>query len=482
MNFKPFDEEAKHLIDDYTRNNGYKGSDYSWNAFLSWFSDIEYAHEDNVLYIRILDGGIFKYMLPLYNKSLDIEKALDKLPPRSILAFVTKPRKEELAHLYDSYKNRDWAEYIYASEEFISLKENKWRKKRQFRDKFLREYSNQYTTEKYKKEDKGDVFKLEEEWALGQEVPREKKTTIAKEESLLNQWLEESLKGNLTCDVLRINGDLAGCAIGEIMASGNAVQMYEKANIRYTGVYTFLANQFAERNFSGCRYINRQEDLGIEGLKKSKLSYNPKVILEKYILMPKDMIQKEDGKAERDKIKEYLDKVSEPVKYDENKLSIRKLEAEDFNAVMAFLKYGIKSLEDKKWFMNYTDDELASALSKGNFQGAFVGDKLVSTACIDFDTQYGDTMKKICNDKSDKQYYELSGIMTHKNCQGRGLSKQLVSKLVEYAKKQMEGCVLCAVVQYDNEPSLKNLKQHGFVESGGKKYQEYNFKYLTLEV
>ena len=79
MNFKPFDEEAKHLIDEYTRNNGYKGSDYSWNAFLSWFSDIEYAHEDNVLYIRILDGGIFKYMLPLYNKSLDIEKALDKL-------------------------------------------------------------------------------------------------------------------------------------------------------------------------------------------------------------------------------------------------------------------------------------------------------------------------------------------------------------------------------------------------------------------
>lgn len=484
MNFKPFDEEAKKLISKYTLNNGYKGSDYSYNAFLSWFDDIEYAHESDVLYIRVLDGGILKYMLPVFNKQMGLEEALDKLPPDSILAFVTKPQKEELAHLYASYKNRDWAEYIYASDEFINLTSKKLHSKRNFRTRFLSNYSKNYAMEKLRPEDYSEISQLEEKWALGQNCPREQKQTIEKEGKLLSQWLDESIKGNLICDVLRIDGELVGCAIGEKMPNGNAVEMYEKANIDYIGIYTFLATEFAKRNFSDCRYINRQDDVGNEGLRQSKKSYSPKVILDKYVLFPRDIVakEKEEDKTERDVLATMLIDFNEPINYDEKKLVTKVLEYKHYNTVMAFLKYGIKDLEDKKWFMNYTDEELASALKNGHFLGTFIDNKLVSTCCIDFDKEYGDKLKEICNDKSNKRYYELSGIMTHKSCQGRGLSKTLISTQIEYARKRLQGAVLCAVVQYDNEPSLNNLKQHGFKEVAGKEYKEYKFKYLTLAI
>ena len=58
----------------------------------------------------------------------------------------------------------------------------------------------------------------------------------------------------------------------------------EKALADVQGAYPMLCSQFASHNAKGLSFINREEDLGIEGLRKSKLSYNPAFLHIKYIL------------------------------------------------------------------------------------------------------------------------------------------------------------------------------------------------------
>ena len=61
---------------------------------------------------------------------------------------------------------------------------------------------------------------------------------------------------------------------------------FEKALREYDGVYAVINNEFA-KTLTQYEYINREEDMGLEGLKKSKLSYNPVIILDRWNAKPK---------------------------------------------------------------------------------------------------------------------------------------------------------------------------------------------------
>ncbi len=82
--------------------------------------------------------------------------------------------------------------------------------------------------------------------------------------------------------ILRSDGRLVGFTIGEKLNSDTFVVHIEKADQTVQGAYPTLCNEFAKACADDCRYINREEDLGIEGLRKSKLSYHPEFLLEKY--------------------------------------------------------------------------------------------------------------------------------------------------------------------------------------------------------
>ena len=85
------------------------------------------------------------------------------------------------------------------------------------------------------------------------------------------------LKGGM----LKSNGEIVGFTIGEQLNSDTFVVHIEKALSNVQGAYTAVCNQFAKANASELTYINREEDLGIEGLRKSKLSYRPVFMVDK---------------------------------------------------------------------------------------------------------------------------------------------------------------------------------------------------------
>ena len=79
-----------------------------------------------------------------------------------------------------------------------------------------------------------------------------------------------------------IDGKLAAFSLGQRISNEMAVIHIEKAPDSVDGLYTLINQQFVEHEWADVTYINREEDMGIEGMRKAKLSYRPVKFIEKY--------------------------------------------------------------------------------------------------------------------------------------------------------------------------------------------------------
>lgn len=84
--------------------------------------------------------------------------------------------------------------------------------------------------------------------------------------------------------VLRVDGEIVAFTIGEPVNEDTFVVHIEKAFSAVDGAYPMINQQFVEHELQGkYKYVNREEDLGVEGLRKAKLSYKPAFLIEKGI-------------------------------------------------------------------------------------------------------------------------------------------------------------------------------------------------------
>lgn len=476
--FVPFDLALKDLLREYLQGSDYVGSDYSYYAYINWFEKGEYLAAGDVLYLRAyVDDGMY-YWPPLIKKGspVTVTQAVAALPDDVSFAFCTESFISETYGGYYIYTHRDWAEYIYKAEDFIALSGKRYHAKRNHIAKFRKAYSSSMSP--ITAEDMQDIAAFEKEWLEAKGFEGGAEESADRESAIVKGWLQAVLTGELVGDVLRVDGKIAGIAIGEITPSGNAIEMYEKADISYEGVYSYLAHEFAARNFSGCKYINRQEDMGLEGLRKSKLSYYPEFLLEKYVLKPAKHVS--DCYAAR--TGKLFSKEVQKVKLPADKYDIRQLKDEEFDEVYGFLEREREGLKNKLFFLNYTPEELHGVLRDGYMAGAFVDGELAATCAVDFDREYGDKLAQICGEHNGRQYYEFSGIMTARKFRGMGVSSALCKHVMQKAVETLSPCILCAVVQFDNAPSLNNLKKLGFDAVTTKPYKEYTFTYLVKEI
>ncbi|MBR3969610.1 MAG: DUF2156 domain-containing protein [Ruminococcus sp.] len=200
------------------------------------------------------------------------------------ISGVTDSSLDMLKQLY-SYKftyflDRDSSDYIYLRSDLAELKGKKYHQKRNHLAKFNRIDSTfSFLSEKdfddcisfivsdYNNKSENDISHsaIAEQYAIN---------------TYFNHFEELGLSGG----IIRINNKIAAVTIGEKINSDTFCVHIEKADRSYDGIYTGICNRFVNECTVGCTYINREEDLGIEGLRKSKLSYHPIFLLNKYIV------------------------------------------------------------------------------------------------------------------------------------------------------------------------------------------------------
>jgi hypothetical protein len=95
---------------------------------------------------------------------------------------------------------------------------------------------------------------------------------------MLNNFDSLSVKGG----VIRVGGKIAALTLGEKMMQDMFVIHVEKANPDIQGLYQVINQEFLMREAGDCRFVNREQDMGVTGLRNAKMSYNPVKFIKKY--------------------------------------------------------------------------------------------------------------------------------------------------------------------------------------------------------
>lgn len=172
------------------------------------------------------------------------------------------------------------SDYVYNASDLINLSGKRFTQKRNHINKFMRLYS-QYEYTKVDESNLHECKRILDEWAEKNEanVDIDNSESIACHE-LCKNWERFALKGAL----IKVNDRYEAFTVGEQLNPDTAVIHIEKGNTDFHGIYTLINRDFCTNEWNEMKYINRQEDLGLPGLRKAKLSYNPEFMVNKFLV------------------------------------------------------------------------------------------------------------------------------------------------------------------------------------------------------
>lgn len=173
---------------------------------------------------------------------------------------------------------RDQADYVYLSQNLIQLTGRKYHSKKNHLNKFRKSFN--FTYELLMPDMVQECAHVLKKWCNWREC--EKNLIMRAEFEAVYQALLHYSELKLSGGLIRIENTVEAFAMGELMNRDTAIIHVEKANPKIQGSFTAINQQFAEHQWQDVKYINREQDLGVEGLRNAKLSYNPDHMVDKY--------------------------------------------------------------------------------------------------------------------------------------------------------------------------------------------------------
>lgn len=219
----------------------------------------------------------------------EIEKDAKECGERLQFAFVTEEQKEVLENAMPARfcysSDAGDSDYIYLRSELASLSGKAFHKKKNHFSKFVRTYPD------YKYYEIGacniyDAQKVADAWYY-EHLQDEDASQLA-EYKAIKEALENFEELGLIGGIIYVNDSPCSMTIASKINENTVDVHFEKAVGEYAlnGGYAAINKLFSEK-LDGVTWLNREEDIGIEGLRKAKLSYRPKIMLKKYSAVEK---------------------------------------------------------------------------------------------------------------------------------------------------------------------------------------------------
>ena len=290
------------ILDEYLDSYEYRSSGMSFTSMYMWRNintfrwDIigEYMWVSGMSYMQ--DGTFLPFLFPPMTRtgSYDKESLRESIYhckeifekkglPFSIWLIPENMTDEISAACPEMDLKADRAnyDYIYLTEDLKNLRGRAYHAKKNHLNFFKKNFEYEYATLTSDMTD--EVMKYIAKFNARKEIPLHEMELLEMEEEAMYDVFQNFEKAGYHGGAILIDGRIEALAAGGRLGKETMTEHIEKANVQYRGLYPAMNNEFCLNVASEFKYINREEDMGIENLRKAKLSYKPVKILEKYI-------------------------------------------------------------------------------------------------------------------------------------------------------------------------------------------------------
>ncbi len=268
-------------------------ADYAFANLLAWsgFYDSQWLERDGFLVIRFRIDGSEKraYLEPLGSgdrkKIMDFirQDATGKDEPLRLFSlsreFAESLRKMPAFDSLRIYPNRAFGNYIYPRLQLAELAGKKFHAKRNHVERFQKLYPEFHSREISPQEDLRALDRILEKWIRS----RKRMTkTVLEEKAAIKRFLGSYRELGLFGVILFVRDVPVAFSFGSRITRDTFCVHIEKADTSYEGAYAIINQLLAKSLPEEIRHVNREEDMGIPGLRKAKLSYHPETITEEF--------------------------------------------------------------------------------------------------------------------------------------------------------------------------------------------------------
>ena len=284
MNFKKTEITDRDIIQKYIKPEKAFGAHLNFTNMFIWQEgyNIEYCIEDGFF----IEKSSFKSREPYFifpegegDPVSVLKKIWDYSHSLGFKCNFTQLSKAQADFLDRSFKgrykfeeSRSSAEYVYEVEKMIALPGKKLHAKRNFLNGFKASYDFEY------KEITKDNLQEVKEFCLSLVENKEGRG----DEALSIHKLFDNFEAlSVSGAAIYTGGRVIAATVGEMLSPDTAVIHLEKADTAYRGSFVAISSMFLENTFADVPFVNREEDMGIEGLRTAKMSYHPCRMVEK---------------------------------------------------------------------------------------------------------------------------------------------------------------------------------------------------------
>ncbi|MDR2352854.1 MAG: phosphatidylglycerol lysyltransferase domain-containing protein [Deltaproteobacteria bacterium] len=292
MSFKPLTIEDRPSFTKILEKWPLRGSDANFTNMFIWMNYYNFVWDrvgDSLCVLAYPQGGTPFAFYPLGDPQ--VLEAWDYLASSlSEPLFARVP--EDLANLIQKHRptweitpDRDNDDYIYATEKLKTLSGRAMHQKKNHYNSFVQ--NNRFTILPIEKKLFPELIAVEDKWLTLKMEKGTESSHLIKEKEAVHNILQNFEALEVQGIAIKIEGAIEAFSIGEVINSDTAVVHVEKGNPDIRGIYVALVSHFCRSVFPEVTYLNREQDLGLPGLRRSKESLKPHHFIRKFQIRPR---------------------------------------------------------------------------------------------------------------------------------------------------------------------------------------------------
>ncbi|MBQ6815605.1 MAG: DUF2156 domain-containing protein [Clostridia bacterium] len=290
IDFKPICPESRNYFNKYLFGGTERGCEYSFaNLFLWGRQKAAFIFDHLVLFSQFNRQTVYPFPVGNGDKKPVLDAIIADSKERGIPCRITGLLKNDKDLLEELYPNKfhyhcdmGGFDYVYDINDLADLKGKKYHSKRNHYNKFLQTFPN-FRIEEINASNTNAVKKMVEEWYIKNESENSKSDFLM-EKVAIKKALENRENLGIFGLVLFNGETVLAITMGSKISHNTVDVHFEKALPGAEGAYAAINCEFAKyirKNLPEIEFLNREDDMGIEGLRKSKLSYKPHHMVEK---------------------------------------------------------------------------------------------------------------------------------------------------------------------------------------------------------